>query len=59
MRPISIVLVNICLLLFIIFSAFPGDLDEDFSRSKVGVEPGDGDWVFYDEEDLGDMGPSS
>jgi hypothetical protein len=59
MRSISIVLVNICLLLFITFSAFPGDLDEDFSRSTVGIEPGDGDWVFYDEEDLGDVGPSS
>lgn len=59
MRPISIVLVNIWLLLFITFSAFPDDLDEDFSRSTVGLEPGEGDWVVYDEEDLGDRGPSS
>ena len=25
----------------------------------MGIEPGDGDWVVYDEEDLGDVGPSS
>jgi hypothetical protein len=59
MRFAVITLTGLLLFCCIIFAAFAGDFEEDFSDATVGRESGDGDWVVYDEEDLGDFGPSS
>ena len=50
-----------CLILIfcVTFSAISGDFVENFDDSEVGMEPGEADWIVYDEEDLGDPGPSS
>jgi hypothetical protein len=61
MRSIKIMLETSLLVCCSISLAFAGDLEEDFSSSTVGREPGEDDWVVYDEptKDLGDAGPSS
>jgi hypothetical protein len=59
MRSISIALTSLLLLYCSILLAFAGDFEEDFSNATVGREPGEADWVVYDEESLGDRGPSS
>jgi len=58
MRFIIITLISL-LLLYCISPAFSDDFEEKFSNAKVGLKPGEGDWVVYDEDDLGDKGPSS
>ena len=61
MRFVSIILVSLLSFCYSVSLAFSGDFEEEFSNSTVGMEPGDGDWVVYDEpsKDLGDKGPSS
>ncbi|MBC8235110.1 hypothetical protein H8E77_36655 [bacterium] len=54
-----IVTITSLLLLYCTALAFADDFEEDFSDAKVGRKSGEGDWVVYDEEDLGDLGPSS
>ncbi len=58
MRFIIITLISI-LLFYCTSLTFSDDFEEDFSKATVGLKPGEGDWVVYDEEDLGDKGPSS
>ncbi|MBD3185004.1 hypothetical protein GF312_22160 [Candidatus Poribacteria bacterium] len=43
----------------IAFPVLSGDLMVTFDDATIGQGPGDGDWVVYDEDDLGDPGPSS
>jgi len=59
-RFIIITLISL-LPIYCISPAFSDDFEEDFSDATVGKEPGEGDWVVYDEPpaDLGDQGPSS
>jgi hypothetical protein len=61
MRFFIITLVSLLLLCCGILAALSGDFEENFTKATVGLEPGEGDWVVYDEplEDLGDKGPSS
>ncbi len=59
MRFINNMIVSLLVLYFGVSFAFPGDLLEDFSNTDVGMEPGDAEWIVYDETDLGDPGPSS
>lgn len=60
MRHVSFTFMFVSLLLFFSLPpAFSGDFSEDFSKATVGLAPGEGDWVVYDETDLGDRGPSS
>jgi len=54
-----IVTITSLLLLYCTSLVFADDFEEDFSNAKVGRKSGEGDWVVYDEEDLGDQGPSS
>jgi len=59
MRSIVIAFMTAFLLYFAALPAISGDFEEEFSNTSVGLESGDGDWVVYDEDSLGDAGPSS
>jgi len=59
MGTIDRTLVSFLLLCCIALPAVSVDFEEGFDDAEVGLEPGDGDWIVYDEEDLGDLGPSS
>ena len=59
MRLITETLLGLLLFCWAISSAVPGDLKETFDNAEVGTAPGEGEWVVYDEESLGDRGPSS
>jgi hypothetical protein len=58
MRFIIVTLTSLLLFYCTLF-AFSDDFEENFSNAEVGRKSGEGDWVVYDEEDLGDRGPSS
>jgi len=60
MRFITVAIISL-LLIYCTSLAFSDDFEEDFSKAKVGLKTGEGDWVVYDEPpaDLGDKGPSS
>jgi hypothetical protein len=53
---------NLILLPLLVFCValpiFPDDFEEDFSDAEIG-EPGKAEWVKYDEDSLGDPGPST
>ena len=61
MKFIIIRLTLSLLSLYCILPVVSDDFEEDFSNAKVGLKPGEGDWIVYDEppEDLGDRGPYS